>query len=97
MPTPIKRGELASMVPHLRGKMRKWAELSSAGSPGTTVYADSAMLKRCRAAQQKKQDSKPTTSSDIGIYANLQRQPGTILESIAELDGLEEASPDAGA
>ncbi len=96
MTTPIKQGELAAMVPHLRGDMRKWAELSSVGSPTTTVYADTAMLQRCRDAVEKKQTTKKPKQQKVSDDADVQGQSGAALESITDTNGSAEASADAG-
>lgn len=58
MITPITRKELAGLASSLPpGELQSWCESSSAGSPNTTVYADSGMLSRCRAAAKIQNES----------------------------------------
>lgn len=95
MPTPIKRAELAAMVPHLRGEMRQWCELSSVGSPGTTVYADAEMLARCKAASEASQTKKAKSKSKAKDE-DVQGQSGAVVESSVDAVSVEEASPDSG-
>ena len=64
MVTPIRRGELAALLPLLDGEERVWCELSSAGEPRQLVYADSEMLSRCRTIASSLHESTESNSDD---------------------------------
>ena len=86
MSTPITHGELAELATQLpEGQLRDWCVASGRGTPSMTVYADSEMLSRCRAAANSsdQEESNPTIE-ESKESEDIQGQPGPAMDPVAE-------------
>lgn len=77
MVTPIKRSELATLLPFLvDAPEREWCELSASGDPSQLVYADTGMLSRCREIADSIRESNESNHQESKDDADIQGQSG---------------------